>query len=282
MPLQGDHVDVGRRVSAALRFAAKTLAAELSDDELDACLMRWGIVLAVLGADVLDGVVTLLEGDNQRSASMLSRPLADYNVRLRYYYIQALPLRRKLVARPERREAITSKIHAIRDWRNSQTKFLLNSNLYDPSTWTDRARVAIEDVLVSGASATDSRFSEMCRFLIDNEARERGVPTFLRDRVEWETRHYLPAWVMQSCFLHGDQAIITDVIEHDDDGIPTHHVHMQPPYDASLTILHSAILQATGLLRSTAFVRPSGWMMEAVSLRNEAGALFLRDRPDLS
>ncbi len=85
--LDPEYVAITKRMCGALRDAATTLSAEFTGDEVEDCLMRWRIVLSILGADVVDGTVTLLEYGNlaplidssadsglQRATSVLLRP----------------------------------------------------------------------------------------------------------------------------------------------------------------------------------------------------------------
>ncbi len=62
--LDPEYVAITKRMCGALRDAATTLSAEFTGDEVEDCLMRWRIVLSILGADVVDGTVTLLEYGN--------------------------------------------------------------------------------------------------------------------------------------------------------------------------------------------------------------------------
>ncbi len=107
--------------------------------------MRWGIVLCVLSADVTDGVCDLLIVDNRRAANMLSRALVDYDARLRYYYVQAIPRVAALISKPDKEQYIIAEIAAVRDWNNANAKFVNNViNKYDPTTWPDDLRDKIE------------------------------------------------------------------------------------------------------------------------------------------
>jgi hypothetical protein len=81
----------------------------------------------------------------------------------------------------------------------------------------------------------------MLKFLQDNEATERNVLRLLRYRQEWTYKHYLPPWIMQSAFLHGDQVIVFDVIDFTESGELTGTVHLAPSHDASVPILFTAL-----------------------------------------
>jgi hypothetical protein len=270
---------VAGEVAAELRSAAVTLSAEIPGDEIADCLMRWGIVLAILGADVLDGVATLLMAGNQRAANIAARSIADYNVRLRYYFVQSRQHLAKLAIRPDQRKRIVKRIHALRDWKNSGAKHAGILNQYDPSTWPEDVREKILSAVAKGEAAVDSRFSVMCRYLENNEVKERQVLPILRHRFDWRYKHYLPAWAMQSSFSHGDQVIVSDVIDFSNEGEPTGSIHIAPPYDAGRTILFTALEHGLELLRSMAFVRPVGWVMNHAALQKKVGTVFLaRDR----
>jgi hypothetical protein len=142
MQLGPEDLTVAKEMSDALREAATTLSKQFPGDEVAECLMRWGIVLAILAADVLDGVTSLLAAGNRRTANMIARALADYDVRLRYYYVQAIGPRRAIARQPERQAFIVKEIRALRDWNNSNTKHALIISKYDPLTWTEASRDA--------------------------------------------------------------------------------------------------------------------------------------------
>ncbi len=205
---------------------------------------------------------------------MTARPIADYNVRLRYYFVQAIALRRKMKEYPARRPRYTKQIHAVRDWTSSQARFLRILNQYDESTWTEAAREAILAMLAKCEKTVESRFTEMSRYLLHNEALQRGVPPMLRDELDWSNKHHVAAWAMQSSFMHGDQAVVSDVIDFSPEGEPTGQIHLRPPYEQSRRSCSQPLDHATQLMRPMALVRPVGWIMNEEGLRQTIGRLY--------
>jgi hypothetical protein len=125
-----------------------------------------------------------------------------------------------------------------------------------------------------GEKSHESKFSEMNRYLDEHESNERGVPQMLRFIGDWTRKHNLPAWVMQSLYLHGDQGVVSDVFEKssaDDPGL----LHISPSYDASISIMATSLLHAAETLRSAGFVRPAGWIPEAGSIHFDLARAYL-------
>jgi len=186
-------------------------------DELEEYLYDWAVVLGVLAADVFESVVVLLRAGKIRGANMLSRALVDYDVRLRYYVVQSIGLRHRHKAGPTVPLPLLKKqMHAARDWENADFKLASILNLYDPNMWPKEIRDALEEKLRTGETAQNAAFSQMLEFLQQNEANIRGLIPTWREHAEERYDKMLAGWRMQSAFLHGDQVIISDVLDFKD------------------------------------------------------------------
>jgi hypothetical protein len=188
---------------------------------------------------------------------MVARSLADYDVRLRYYIVQSIKPRRGFKRCPKVPiERFKEQIHAVQDWENADCELIRRTlNLYDPEDWTAEERASVEKVMNSGETLLGRSFSTMIEYLRENEAKILGVFPRLRD-VDREYRNIKPNWNMQSAFLHGSQAIVTDVLEHVK-GTRTGTVFRHAPGNFSRTILFTAITHMVRLIHSFSMLR--GW-----------------------
>lgn len=194
------------------------LRSDTEFDELEAYLYDWAIVLGVLATDVFESVVVLLRAGKIRGANMLSRALVDYDVRLRYYVVQSIRLRRRHKSGPPvPLQFLRKQMHAARDWENADFKLANVLNLYTPSVWPEEIRFALEERLSTGETEQNAAFSQMLEFLQENESTLRGLIPTWREHTEERYSKMLAGWRMQSAFLHGDQVIISDVLDFKDD-----------------------------------------------------------------
>jgi hypothetical protein len=215
----------------------------------------WAIVLGVLALDVFQSIVLLLDNEKRRGASMLARALVDYDVRLRYYIVQALPaiegFRKNSTIDVKH---ILDQMHAVEDWNNADASLLLGVvNGYDDEFISEKAKKGLEDLISRNENRLGRDFSSMHRFLLENEKRIRGVMPHAAGSLLLEYRNMKPNWHMQSAFLHGDQAILTDVTHYDDRGRDT-PILWTSPIDGNRTIAFTAITHVIRILRSFSMI----------------------------
>lgn len=182
-------------------------------------LWDWAIVLGVLARDVLDSTVILLNAGQLRGANMLGRALVDYDIRLRYYVVQYLKVREKYKKKPH--VALKDKMEAARDWDNWNYKLGKVLNLYDPSVWPEEIRESLTKLMKSEEKERGSGFADMVAFLLKREVKVRKIIAYYAGPTNDRYASMRANWRMQSAFLHGDQVIISDVIEFDSDGKKT-------------------------------------------------------------
>lgn len=176
-------------------------------------------MLGVLARDVLDSTAVLLNSGQLRGANMLSRALADYDIRLRYYVVQYAKLRAKYRKRPH--VSLKKKMEAALDWDNWNYKLGSVLNLYDPSVWPEEIRESLTKLMQSEQKERGSHFADMVAFLLKHEVKVRKIIAYFAGPTNDRYANMRANWRMQSAFLHGDQVIISDVIEFDNDGKPT-------------------------------------------------------------
>jgi hypothetical protein len=240
-------------------------------DELEAYLYDWGVVLGVLAVDVFQSVVVLLKANRVRGAHMLSRAITDYDVRLRYYIVQSTKIRRCHRERPNVPiEHLKKQMHAVRDWNNADFRLASVLSLYTPSVWPANIREELEKKIASNEMLEGADFTAMWRFLNEHEADYLGILRMLRDDLAFKHANVKPEWRMQSAFLHGDQTIISDVLEFGNgEKTGTMFKYSQAsPY----TILFAAMDHLLEIIQSFAIIR--GWAPGAMSLRNRSGELW--------
>ena len=240
---------------------------------LESYLYDWAIVLGTLALDVFESAVLLLEHGKVRAANMVTRALADYNVRLRYYIVQSCAPRRGFEDHPEVDiDHFKAQMHAAKDWDNADVNLLGIVSRYDTADWPEDARDAIDRMISSGETAREMGFKTMLCYLEENEARERHVLPILQAGLE---RHYhamIPNWQMQSAFLHGAQAVVTDVIEIAE-GERTGRISRGSPFGTIRPVLFTAINHMIDLISSFAQLR--GLVFGEVSLANKAALLWV-------
>ena len=214
-------------------------------DEVMGYLRDWSIVLGVLSRDVLDSTCMLLKARQLRGANMVSRPLADYAIVLRYYVVQAMEVAQKSPGAP----VDMKQIHAAADWNTADLRMGRLLSMYDPSTWPSEVRKKLEATLASKDKAAERRFAQMVEYLAQNEVRVRRlIGKYIWD-AEYRYSNILANWRMQSAFLHGDQIIITDVIEFDNESKRTGNINWKGNGDAR-TILFTGLLELSHFLAS--------------------------------
>lgn len=264
-------------LSECLRVNIEMLREDTGQDQIEAYLWDWAIVLGVLSRDVFESVVTLLDADKVRGANMISRALIDYDIRLRYYVVQCKKKRcRKKPRKKFTLKNLKGQIRAIQDWENANYKLISVLDLYDPNLWPPEIRKEIDRILSSNEKARSNRFSSMLAFLIRKEVEVRGVLPFLADKLVYRYSNMLPMWRMDSAFLHGDQVVVSDVLEFDENGKKTGLVFERsqaPP----ITILFAAINNVVELVRSFGMIRSFTPGIEA--LHDRAVVLWQKFKP---
>ena len=77
---------------------------------------------------------------------MFLRPLIDYDVRLRYYIVQARKARAEIRASPAGAIGLFKMdMHAAREWDNANAKLGHLLTTYPPDTWPDEERANLEE-----------------------------------------------------------------------------------------------------------------------------------------
>ena len=203
--------------AACLWENIELLRGDVDHDELEGYLYNWGIVLGVLAADIFESVTVLLRAGKIRGANMLSRALVDYDIRLRYYVVQSWKVRRKHKTDPSiPLHFLLEQMDAARDWDNAGFKLGSVLNLYDPQVWPPEMREALERAMAANESEKGDTFKHMLMFLQDQESAIRGVIPIWQGWLDARYGNMLAGWRMQSAFLHGDQVVVSDVLEFDD------------------------------------------------------------------
>lgn len=116
----------------------------------------------------------------------------------------------------------------------------------------------------------------MLDWLIKEEVSVRGILRLFSDGVAYRYSNMLPAWRMQSAFLHGDQVIVSDVFEIDKDGKKTGLV-FERSRAAPTIMLFTAIDNLIELIRSFGMI--TGSMTPSVeTIRDRAKVLWFATR----
>ncbi len=252
----------------------------LSDDHehdvLEEYLYDWGIVLGVLAVEVFESVVGLLRMGKMRAANMLSRALVDYDVRLRYYVVQSWKLRKKQRSDPGFAvDVLKQQMHAARDWDNAPFKLGSVLDLYDPNIWPTETRKALDNLLAANEPEKGDPFKQMLDFLAKNEIKIRGVIGPYQGIIEARYGNTLAGWRMQSAFLHGDQIVVSDVLQFDDQGQKT-GAFFQYSDEPPNTLLFMALDHVIDIIESFGMFR--SWAPGAMPLRERAGRLWRESR----
>lgn len=241
-------------------------------DQLTAYLYDWSLILAVLGLDVFESIIVLLRQRRYRAAEILIRSLLDYGVRLRYYVVQSIKPRRafknKLTIKLDR---IKNEVEAVKDWDEADFTVAKKVSKYDPTAWPDELRKELEKYAVEKTEPTQRSMPAMAVWLEKHECEIRGVLPQLADSVKLGYRNGIAEWLNLSTYVHGDQAVVTDVLEYKD-GEKTGTLWRTPAADLSRTLLFSAINHVVHLNGSIAILR--GWAYGTQGAHNEAGRLW--------
>jgi len=228
-----------------VNFAILQSDAAETDDEFLGCLENWCVVLGVLAVDTFESVVELLHANKLRAAAMLTRALIDYSVRLRYYILQAEKYRAVLKRRPTiPHEHIGRKIEAWRDWNNADAK--MKGILEHYPRYAIPAEVAAQ--LQQEQQVREIRHQQDFWKMLKYAAPSLAVSLTAEDYLGL-TR---AVWLTSSAYLHGDQAVITDVVRYPD---PT--IHLLSPAVLPRTALAQAVTQMQEIMTSFGLVR--GW-----------------------
>ncbi len=203
---------------------------------------------------------------------MLSRGLADYDIRLRYYVVQKKAMVKKYERRPH--VDLKKKVEAVRDWDNWNYKLGSVLNLYDPSVWPGEYRKKLEKLIASDEKERNAAFTDMVAFLRKHEIKVRGINTFYARVTRDRYASMRANWRMQSAFLHGDQAIISDVIEFDSEGHKTGSILAKPPTHVNV-ILFTALDHVENLLAS--FEEIHGNASGKAAFHDRCGAVWHRE-----
>jgi hypothetical protein len=271
-------------VRSALTPAANTLCVEASNllkkniqklkegiakSEPEQYLRDWAIVLGVLARDVFDSTVILLNAGQLRGANMLSRALVDYDIRLRYYVVQYMNVRDKY--KNKAHVMLKDKMETARDWDNWNYKLGKVLNLYDPSVWPEEVRESLTKLMKSEEKERGSAFADMVAFLLKHEVRVRQVISYYAAPMHDRYSSMRANWRMQSAFLHGDQVIISDVIEFDGDGKRTGNIIEIGPASPNV-ILFTALDHVLELLAS--FEEIHGDASGKAAFKDNVGAVW--------
>ena len=247
------------------------LRTESGSNPLEQYLYDWALVLCVLAADTFESVVVLVKNKHLRGAHMLSRALIDYDIRLRYYVVQSKKTRRAYKNNPSLPlDKLKEEMHAARDWENSDFKLASTLTLYDADLWTPEMRKQLDNMLATDQTEQSSRFLEMLDYLQRNESKIRRIIPMFQNWLNYRYSNIKPTWKNQSALLHGDQMVVTDVIEfQNSQKTGTIFKHgSAPPY----TIIWTAIDNIIELMQSVADFR--GWVPGAHALRDRAAKLW--------
>lgn len=218
-----------------------------ANDKPGECLRDWAIVLCVLARDVLDSSAILLKAGQLRGAHMISRALVDYDIRLRYYVVQYLYFKRQESYNPGL--DVITRMQAAIDWDNWSYALAENLNHYDRSAWPKSMAESLDKKIQSDETLQGLSFADMLEFLAKNEIRVRGLIWQFKEDAIIRYRSMKANWGSQSTFLHGGQAIVSDVIEFDSDGKKTGKIMETGPVTPNV-ILFTALDHVAHLLIS--------------------------------
>jgi hypothetical protein len=275
--LSNEAAALGGRASALLAENVTKLRTVTCTDSVEQCLIDWAVVLGTLAKDVLDSTLLLLNAGQLRGANMLSRALVDYDVRLRFYVVQCKHVRAKLKKRPHIDPS--ERVEAVLDWNNHNYKMGSVLSLYDPSVWPQETRDALDRLMETEETERTLDLTRMICFLEEHEAKVLGLILHYIDESKQRKRSVKPNWRLQSGFLHGDQMIVSDVIEFDEDGQKTGRLIETPPVRPN-TILFTAIIHVQQLLST--FELLHGNASGAAALDDQCGRVWRSERKRLS
>jgi len=274
--LSQELLDLCNDLSACLKSNIQLLRENVSNEPVETHVRDWAIVLGVLADDVFESVAALLNQNKIRGGNMLSRALADYDIRLRYYVVQSMKVLKKYHGRRIKSpKNVIAQIRSAQDWNNADYKLIHVLNLYDPELWPPEIRAEMERKLSSNEQERNNSFSAMVQWLIGEEIQVRGIIRLFQDGVLYRYRNMLPAWRMQSAFLHGDQVIVSDVFEFDKEGKKTDVIFYRSQA-APTIMLFTAIDNVTELIRSFGMI--NSWTPGVEIIRERAGRLWRATR----
>ena len=171
---------------------------------------------------------------------------------------------------------VRNTVRAARDWENANYKIISVLNLYDPTLWPPEIRAEMDRVLASNEGERTNSFSAMLDWLIREEVSVRGIIRLFGNGLVYRYTNMLPAWRMQSAFLHGDQVIVSDVFEFDKDGKKTEVIFERSPA-APTIMLFTAIDNVIELIRSFGMITNS--MTPGIeAIRDRAKVLWFETR----
>jgi hypothetical protein len=171
---------------------------------------------------------------------------------------------------------VRNTVRAARDWENANYKLISVLNLYDPTLWPPEIRAEMDRVLASNEGERTNSFSAMLDWLIREEVSVRGIIRLFGNGLVYRYTNMLPAWRMQSAFLHGDQVIVSDVFEFDKDGKKTEVIFERSPA-APTIMLFTAIDNVIELIRSFGMITNS--MTPGIeAIRDRAKVLWFETR----
>jgi hypothetical protein len=278
MVLPDEVMSYGNDVANKLWENIQLTEADDSYDELTAYIYRWTIYLSVLALDVYESVLDLLRNNKLRAANMLTRPLIDYDVRLRYYVVQSAKARGALARDASiKLKHLCEHVDACGDWDNATFKLASILRLYDPADWPAEQSAPLLKILARNEKTRERHFRDMCAFLEKKEAKRRQIMPIFSDQISERYRAIIPQWLMQSAFLHGDQAAASDVIE-DPDNPADSNVHRTSAGATPWVIFFTATLHTLEIIESISILR--GWAIGLEQARNGATDLWEKFRAD--
>lgn len=227
------------------KSSIENLAANKPEDTFDEYLSIWAVNLGVLAHDVFRSVTLLLKQGEVRTAYMLSRPLLDYHIRLRYYVIQSREPKEKWIANNRRSiKNYLKRTDAYKDWNNAREKIFSILAKRSQQEWGDIAsddRARIEATL----KAEKEVFSRRIDYMLEIAQPEK--------RGDYYSHHQL-----QSAFLHGDQVTAVNTMEKQTvDGEETLELHWNDKKFSPRITLGDSYLWCYEILASIEMFR--GW-----------------------
>lgn len=129
----------------------KILHQETPEDHVRSYLYDWAIYLGVLAKEVFEAEIELIKSGHFRACSLLSRSLAEYDVRLRFYVVQAIPALKAYDKYPTDKNR--ENIFAVVDWDDSQYSLLKKLATFPQSVWSQEHWEAIKAALENGRPA---------------------------------------------------------------------------------------------------------------------------------
>ena len=254
----------------------ETLHRKALKDNLREYLYDWAIYLGALALDVFEADVELIRMRRFRVQNLLSRSLIDYDIRLRYYYVQSIPAIRAYERYPteKNRQAIDAVVD-YDDWQFSLKKKLTT---YPPSVWAPEHKSDLQQALLDVRKARQRNFIDMVDYLRQNEVRARRLVWKAIEDAEDHLEVQLAHWINASAYTHGDQAAVTDVIQYGEDLKKTGTIFRHSPNEYAKTAFFSATFSMLAILDTFGMIH--GVVYNAVGNRVMAGRLFASNDHD--